>query len=238
MKPTVNRDGSGQRANRILAALPKNSYAWLQSLEPVTLHQGMVLYEPDEAIEHVYFLNSALVSIISMNSEVSTVEIGMVGNEGIVGVPAILGGVTPYRAMVQVGGDALRVSGEAIYSEFRRNPFLRDLLLQYTNAFLIQVAPSSICNCYHTLQERLSRWLLVARDAVGSDLLFITHDVIARLLGTRRASITVAAGLMQRAGLIRMSRGQITILDPDGVEAMACECYGILRDHVRRLHTS
>ena len=238
MKPTVNRDGSEQRANRILAALPRNSHTWLQSLEPVTLQQGMVLYEPDEAIEHVYFLSTALVSIISMNSEGSTVEIGMVGNEGIVGIPAILGGVTPYRAIVQVGGDAFRVPGEAIYSEVRRNPFLRDLLLQYTNTFLIQVAQSSICNCYHTLQERLSRWLLVARDAVGSDLLFITHDVIARLLGTRRASITVAAGLMQRAGLIRMSRGQITILDPDGVEAMACECYGILRDHVRRLQTS
>jgi len=238
MKPTVNRDGSEQRTNRILAALPKSSHDWLQSLEPVTLQQGMVLYEPDEAIEHVYFLNSALVSIISMNSEGSTVEIGLVGNEVIVGVPVILGGITPYRAVVQVGGDAFRGSGQAIYSEVRRNPFLRDLLLKYTNTFLIQVAQSSICNCYHTLQERLCRWLLVARDAVGSDLLFITHDVIARLLGTRRASVTVAAGLMQRAGLIRMNRGQINILDPNGLEAMACECYGILRDHVRQLQTS
>jgi CRP-like cAMP-binding protein len=238
MKPVANESNSPQRANRILAALPKGSIGWLQTLEPVTLHQGMVLYEPDEVIEHVYFLSGGLVSIISMNAEGATVEIGLVGNEGIVGVPAILGGVTPYRAIVQMGGDAFRSPGETIYTEFRRNPFLRDLLLKYTNAFLIQIAQSTICNCYHTLQERLSRWLLVARDAVGSDHLLITHDVIARLLGTRRASVTVAAGLMQRAGLIRMSRGRITILDFHGLEAMTCECYGILRTHIQRLQAS
>ena len=157
MKPTINGDSLGHDANKILAALSRNTHEWLQSLEAVTLQVGMVLYEPDEVIEHVYFLNDALVSIISMNSEGSTVEIGLVGNEGIVGVPVILGGVTPYRAIVQVGGRALRIRGETLYAEFRRNPYLRDLLLKYTNAFMIQVAQSSICNCYHTLQERLSR---------------------------------------------------------------------------------
>ena len=237
MKPLGYRENSQQRPNRILAALPKGS-EWLQALEPVTLRAGMVLFEPDEAIEHVYFLNDALVSIVTMNSEGGTIEIGLVGNEGIVGVPAILGGVAPYRAVVQMGGNAFRVRGERIYDEFRRNPFLRDLLLKYTNAYLIQVAQSSICNCYHTLQERVCRWLLVARDAARSDVLLLTHDVIARLLGTRRASVTVAAGLMQRAGLIKMGRGQITILDPRGLEAMSCECYGILRDRVRRLQAS
>jgi CRP-like cAMP-binding protein len=238
MNPAANENNSPQRANRILAALPKSSGEWLRTLEPVTLRQGMVLYEPDQIIDHVYFLSQGLVSIISMNAEGSTVEIGLVGNEGIVGVPAILGGVTPYRAIVQVSGNAFRTRGETIYSEFRRDPLLRDLLLKYTNAFLIQIAQSSICNCYHTLQERLSRWLLVARDGVGSDILLITHDVIARLLATRRASVTVAAGLMQRAGLIRMSRGQITILDAQGLEAMTCECYGILRSQIRRLQPS
>ena len=238
MKSRAGEDSSLQRANRILAALPTSSREWVQALEPVTLRPGMILYEGDEAIEHVYFLNNALVSIISLNTDGASVEIGLVGNEGIVGVPAILGGVAPYRAIVQVGGNAFRVRGDRIYSEFRRNPLLRDLLLKYTNAFLIQIAQSSICNCYHTLQQRLCRWLLIARDAVGSNLLFLTHDVIARLLGTRRASVTVAAGLMQRAGLIKMSRGQITILDPRGLEAIACECYSILRDHVRRLQAS
>jgi len=173
-----------------------------------------------------------------MNSEGSTVEIGLVGSEGMVGVPAILGGVTPYRAVVQMGGDAYRIRGQRLYDEFRKNPFLRDLLLKYTNTFLVQIAQSSICNCYHTLQERLCRWLLVARDAVHSDVLLLTHDVVARLLGTRRASVTVAAGLLQRAGLIKIGRGQITILDAPGLESMSCECYHILRDGVRRLQCS
>jgi CRP-like cAMP-binding protein len=228
----------GQWNNKLLSLLPYNSRDWLHLLEPVRLQSGMVLYEPDENIQHVYFLKNALVSIISTNSEGSTVEIGMVGNEGMVGVPAILGGVSPYRAIVQMGGDALRLSSRTMYEEFRKNPFLRDLLLKYTNAFLIQIAQSSICNCYHTIQERLCRWLLVARDAVRSDVLFLTHDLVARLLATRRASVTVAAGLLQRAGLIRISRGQITILDVQGLAAMSCECYSIVQDGVRRSQTS
>ena len=210
----------------------------METLEPVMLPKGTVLYEPDESIEHVYFLNNALVSILSTNAEGAAIEIGLVGQEGMVGVPAILGGVTPYRAVVQMGGDAFRIRGQRLYEEFQRNPFLRDLLLKYTNAFIIQISQSSICNCYHTLQERLCRWLLVARDAVRSDVLILTHDVIARLLGTRRASVTVAAGLLQRAGLIRINRGQITILDPAGLKAMSCECYSILQEGVRRLQAS
>ena len=238
MRPLRSGQSLQQHQNKILAALPKNAREWVQTLEAVRLQRGMVLYEPDERIEHVYFLNGALVSIISTNSEGSTVEISLVGNEGIVGVPAILGGMAPNRAIVQMEGDAFRVGGQRIYEEFRRNPFLRDLLLKYTNAFLVQVAQSSLCNCYHTLQERLSRWLLVARDAVRSDVLLLTHDVIARLLGTRRASVTVAAGLMQRAGLIKMRRGQITILDAQGLQSQSCECYGILRDYLQRLQSS
>src|SRR5690242_426271 len=204
--------------NTSLAALPISFRDWTDCLEPVKLAPGKVLYETDERSEHVYFLTNALVSIMSMNSEGGTVEISLVGYEGMVGVPAILGGVTPYRAVVQMGGEAFRIRGERLYQEFRTNPFLRDLLLKYTNAFLIQIAQSTICNCYHTLQERVCRWLLVARDAVQSDVLVLTHDVIARLLGTRRASVTVAVGLLQRAGLVKISRGQITILDPDGLQ--------------------
>lgn len=235
MKPNRTGNSTNNIANKILASLPTTHRDWLEKLEPVTLRSGMVLYEPDEDIEHVYFLDDALVSIVSVNSEGATVEIGMVGHEGMVGVPAILGGVSPYRAVVQMGGTALRTRGSQIYEEFRKNPFLHDLLLRYTNAFLIQIAQSSLCNCYHTLQERFCRWLLIARDAARTNVLQLTHDVIARLLGTRRASVTVAAGLLQRAGLIKTGRGQITILDGEGLASMSCECYGILRDGVRRL---
>src|SRR6059036_1390715 len=129
MRPTGSEDNLPSE-NKILAALPKGSRDWLHTLEPVRLRAGMVLYEPDETIEHVYFLNSALVSIISTRPEGSTVEIGLVGNEGIVGVPAILGGVTPYRAIVQIEGDAFRLGGQRIYDELRRNAYLRDPLLE------------------------------------------------------------------------------------------------------------
>src|SRR5262245_45502697 len=239
MKPRKEEELQGAAVrNQLLSSLPHESREWVQPLESVELGFRLGLYEPDEDIQHVYFLNNALVSIISMNSEGSTVEIGLVGNEGMVGVPAILGGVAPYRAIVQMGGDAFRIRAQRLYEEFRRNPFLRDLLLKYTNAFLIQTAQSSICNCYHTLQERLCRWLLVARDAVQSDALILTHDLLAKLLATRRASVTVAAGLLQRAGLIKIGRGQITILDPAGLEAMSCECYSIVRKGVRRAQVS
>src|SRR5436190_2735303 len=134
MKPSIYGENPLHSMNKILASLPLTSQPWVKSLELVRLSTGTVLYEPDEKIEHVYFLNNALVSIVSMNSEGSTVEIGLIGHEGMVGVPAILGGVTPYRAVVQMGGDAFRIRGQRLCEEFRRNPFLRDLLLKYTNA--------------------------------------------------------------------------------------------------------
>src|SRR5215472_3644846 len=133
-----NGENPRQYRNNILDSLPDRSRKWLDGLERVDLPASTVLYEADQRIEHVYFPNGALVSLISMNSEGATVEIGLIGHEGMVGVPAILGGVTPYRAVVQMPGTALRIAGQKLYEEFRRNPFLHDLLLKYTNAFIIQ----------------------------------------------------------------------------------------------------
>src|SRR6266446_5431725 len=142
MSQRRNEDIAQESMNKILVSLPTTSRHRLETLELVTLPAGSVLYEPGQKIDHVYFLNTALVSIVSVNSEGSTIEIGLVGNEGMVGVPAILGGVTPYRAVVQMGGEAFRIRGQKLCDEFRRNPFLRDLLLRYTNAFIIQIAQS------------------------------------------------------------------------------------------------
>lgn len=233
MKPSTN-GACCETPNQILGALPNSYREELRTLELVQLESGQVLSEPDQAIEYVYFPNDALISILSLSSEGAAIEIGLVGREGIVGLPAILGGVTPYRAVVQVGGSTFRVKGREISDAFRKNTTLHELVLRYTNAFLIQIAQSSICNCYHTLQERLCRWLLLARDGTHSDSLVLTHDLIARLLGARRASITVAAGLLQKAGLIRTGRGAITILDPHGLKEMACECYLILKQSSHR----
>jgi len=140
MKPKRYEESPDRSMNKILASLPTAYCDWMETLEPVKLSAGTVLYESDEVIEHVYFLTNALVSIVSMNSEGATVEVGSIGSEGMVGVPAILGGVTPYRAIIQMGGDAFRINGRKLCEEFRRNPFLCDLLLKYTNTFVIQIA--------------------------------------------------------------------------------------------------
>ncbi len=222
-------------SNKILESLSKESRAELRSMERVTLHSGMVLQEPDREIEHVYFVEGGLVSVLSVNDDGAAIEIGVIGSEGMVGIPAVLGGFCPYRAVVQIQGEAWRMRGKSIANHFQQNRSLHDVLLKYTNSFLVQVAQGSICNCFHTLQERLSRWLLVAMDASGSGRLKVTHDVLARLLGTRRASVTVTAGLLQKAGLITMSRGTIAISNKSGLEEMACECYQIVREGVRRV---
>jgi CRP-like cAMP-binding protein len=221
--------------NKLLSALSESTREELHSLESVPLQIGMILQEPDEDIEHVYFIEHGLVSLLSVSSEGSSIEIGLVGCEGMVGLPVVLGGFSPYRAVVQIQGSAWRMPQGHMADHFESNPNVRDILLKYTNSFLVQVAQGSICNCFHTLQERLSRWLLVARDAACSDQLKVTHDVIARLLGTRRASVTVTLGLLQKAELIRMSRGTITIVNLKGLEEIACECYDIVRESVRRV---
>jgi len=221
--------------NKIIGAIEETSRSDWNSLERVTLRPGMVLQEPDQEIEFVYFVEEGLVSLLSVNSDGGTIEIGVVGSEGMVGIPVILGGFSPYRAVVQIEGQALRMRRRQIADEFQNNRCFHDVLLRYTNSFLVQVAQSSICNCFHTLQERLSRWLLLADDSTDSDRLPITHDVVARLLGTRRASVTVTAGLLQKAGLIKMSRGEIRISNRAGLESVACECYGIVREGVRRM---
>jgi CRP-like cAMP-binding protein len=224
--------------NSLLMLLPEKSRQALPPLEEVMLETGAILYEPDEVIEHVYFPDDALVSIQSLGADGSTLEICMIGREGMVGVQAILGGRTPYRAFVQTGGRASRMKCLRLNEgEANANKAFQTLLLKYTNVFLVQVAQSSLCTCFHPLQERICRWLLMASDAVGTTTLHVTHDTIAQLLGTRRASVTGTAGLLQKAGLIRMSRGQITILDRDGLAEMACECYGILKNEVRQLAT-
>jgi CRP-like cAMP-binding protein len=228
-----------QTQNTLLSLLPPNSRQALPPLDSVFLQSGMVLYEPDQEIDYVYFPEDALVSILSLGPDGSTVEIGLVGRDGMVGIPAILGGKTPYRAVVQTGGQALRMkSGRLNDDACSRNKSFQTLLLKYTNAFMTQVAQSSLCNCYHPLQERICRWLMVASDAARSTTLHVTHDTIARLLGTRRASVTNTAGLLQKAGLIRMSRGQITIVDADGLREMCCECYLILQNGIRQLTKS
>lgn len=216
--------------NRLLSALPHAEYQRLQPhLELVHFSKCKTLYEIGDLISHAYFLNSGMGSLLSVAQNGATVEIAMVGNEGMVGIPIILRiQKAPYRIMVQVPGDALRIKAQVIYAEFKRGRDLQDLLLTYTHTLLTQISQSALCNRFHTVEKRLCRWLLTTHDRVQGDTFHLTQEIISFMLGTPRTRVTMAAGVIQEAGLIRYKRGKITIIDRPGLEQSACECYRIV----------
>ena len=224
-------------SNLILNALPREEYERLApALEPVRLHSGEVLVRADEPVTHVYFPNSGTVSVISVFEDGGSVEAGMVGYEGMFGVNAFLGSVvSPLEAIVQLPGDGLRMRADVLRREFRAGGKLNDLLLRYTQAFIIQIAQTAACNRAHKMVGQLARWLLMCQDRAHSDELALTQEFIAAMLGTRRASVTEAAGVLQNAGLIGYRRGIIHILDRKGLEAASCECYRIVTKEFGRL---
>jgi CRP-like cAMP-binding protein len=216
--------------NRILASLPRAEYQSIAPhLERVHLPQGKVLYEVGDPVGRAYFVTRGMVSLLSITEDGGTTEVAMVGKEGLVGIPIVLRvPVTPYRSMVQIPGDALSIRAEPLRAEFARSARFQDLLLKYTHALLTQVSQSAVCNRFHTVEARLSRWLLVTRDRVDSDSFQLTHEFISHMLGTPRTVVTVAANKLQDAGLIRYKRGRITIINLEGLEDAACECYGVV----------
>jgi CRP-like cAMP-binding protein len=223
--------------NQILAALPESEYqAIAPYLKPVNLISGEILSEPNESITSIYFPQRAMISLVSIMLDGSTTEIGLIGNEGIIGLPAILGGhSTISRSIVQISGTALQISADIVRQEFLRGGKLQQTLLLYTQASLTQVAQSAACNRQHNIEERLARWLLSVRDCVLKDELLLTQEFIANMLGTRRSGVTVAAGILQQAGMIRYSRGKINILNREALEATSCECYHIVQSEFIRL---
>ncbi|HYR92484.1 MAG TPA: Crp/Fnr family transcriptional regulator [Terriglobia bacterium] len=215
--------------NRILKALPARDYRILSSqLKPVMLQKGTVLHEAGERIRQVYFPDESMISYLSGTAEGESVEICVVGNEGVVGIAALLSDSTAFRAVVQIPGSAVSISREHLRREFKKCESLHRMLLHYTNALLIQVVQTAVCNKFHSVEERFCRWLLLAHDRVGTDNLPLTQDAIARILGSRRASVSVVAGGVQEKGVIEYSRGIITIRDRKRLESLACECYGTI----------
>jgi CRP-like cAMP-binding protein len=212
--------------NHILRALPQRELKLVQpQLKLVDLEKTAVLYEAGEPLTHVYFPAGCMASYLSSTAEGQTIEVCVIGNEGIVGGSSLLSDTAAFRAVVQISGPAYRMTTSALRDEFKRCDTLHTVLLGYTNALLIQVAQTAVCNKFHSVEERFCRWLLLAQDRAESSELTLTQDSLARILGTRRASVTVAAGLMQKAGLIRYSRGVIRILDRPRMRVVACECY-------------
>jgi hypothetical protein len=223
--------------NRILAALPRKDYLdLLPSLMPVTLALGDVLYETDGEIKHVYFLNRSVASLIWSTESNLSIEVGLVGNEGMVGISLISGIKSlPYRTVVQSADGAMRMKASAFKAEFDKGGALHNLLLSYMYGLFIQVSRTAICNRIHPLQERFCRWILMIQDRTKADELNLTHEFMASMLGARRSDVTIAAGFLQRAELIRYTRGHITIIDRKGLEAASCNCYRICKAEYNRL---
>jgi CRP-like cAMP-binding protein len=222
--------------NLLLEALPEADRERLaRHLEHVPLTLGMTIYEADEAINHVYFPVSGIVSMVSTMAE-GTVEVGTVGREGMTGVPIVLHASSmPTRAFVQVEGDALCIPAESLQREMRAIPALERVLQRYALALFDQAAQSAACNRLHSLEARCARWLLSTHDRLGSDVLPLKQSFLAEMLGVHRPAVTVAAGVLQHAGIIRYTRGKVTIVDRRALERASCACYEITRRSFEQL---
>jgi CRP-like cAMP-binding protein len=223
--------------NTILASIPHKERGRLQAgLEPVSLKFGQVLYEPGKAIQEVYFPINCLISLLTTVDKRRSLEVGMVGSEGMAGMPFILGiGVSGVRAIVQGGGEALRMAAGPFRIEFERNPWLQEALYRYMYALMAQISQTAACNRFHGAEPRLARWLLMTRDRVMSDEFPLTHEFLAHMLGMRREGVTEAASVFKRRRLIEYRRGKIQILDLKGLKAASCSCYQIVQTAFRRV---
>lgn len=229
---------SNSTENRLLAALEGADYQhFLSQLERVTLSQGEVVYEPGDRIDYVYFPETAVFSMLCTMENGDTAEVGPVGREGLVGLNVFFGAdTTPTRLVAHVAGTALRVRAELFRQELRsERSAMPRLLFRYTQMLLAMTGQSSACNKLHSLEQHLGRWLLMMHDYVHDELL-LTHDLISLTLGVRRAGISESSAAFKNEGLIEYHRGHIQILNREGLEAKACECYGVIRDEFERLY--
>ena len=227
----------GATQNFLLAALPPVELARLQSqLELVPMLLGDVLYEAGGQLPYAYFPTTAIVSLQYMTEDGASAEVAGVGNEGVLGVSLFLGGnSTTNRATVQTGGSGYRLKGRALVEEFNRAGPMQRLLLRYSQALMTQMAQTAVCNRHHSVEQQLCRWLLATLDRLPSTQLTMTQELIAGMLGVRREGITAAAGHLQQLQCIHYRRGHIIVLDRQGLESRACECYAVVKHEHDRL---
>ncbi len=223
--------------NQLLAALPDAEWErWLPLLERVDMRLGQVLYESGDTMGFVYFPITSIVSLLYVMQNGASAEIAVVGNEGLVGVSLFMGGEsTSSRAVVQSAGTGCRLKAKVMKDEFDKAGAVLHLLLRYTQALLTQMAQTAVCNRHHTLDQQLCRWLLLSLDRLQGDELAMTQELIANMLGVRREGVTEGALKLQKAGLIKYTRGHITVLNRKGLEERTCECYEVVKREYDRL---
>jgi CRP-like cAMP-binding protein len=223
--------------NFLLAALPTKEFAILaEHLELVPMLLGEFLYEPGTQLQHAYFPTTAIVSLQYEMESGATAQTADVGNEGMVGISLFMGGdTTSSSAVVQTMGHAYRLDRRVLLKEFKCGGVLQSLLLRYTQALMTQIAQTAACNRHHSVEQQLCRWLLLTLHRQPSNEMVMTQELVARMLGVRREGITEAAGKLQYAGHISYRRGHITVVDRSGLEALSCECYGVVRQELCRL---
>jgi len=225
------------KKNHLLEALPKESYDRLvDHLELESMPLGKVLYESGGTMRNVYFPVDCIVSLLYVMENGSSAEISVVGNEGVVGVSLFMGGEsTTSRAIIQSGGFAYRLRSQLLKEEFNRHGEFLFLLLRYSQALITQMSQTAVCNRHHSIDQQLCRWLLLSLDRLNSNVLVMTQELIANMLGVRREGVTEAAGRLQKLGLIEYSRGRITVLNRPEIEKLSCECYEVVKTESDRL---
>ena len=224
----IRTDSTGEPIqNSILQAIPETEYNLLRGhLQPLELPQHHILHEAGDKIEFAYFLNNGMASLVVLTRDGRSVEVAIVGKEGIVGTPLAVGlSRGPHRAVMQIAGAGVRVNSAVLADSLRSTPEMRLIWNRYVLIQGLQVAQIAACNRLHEIEQRLARWLLMCQDRIGSRMLLVTHEFLAQMLGTGRPSVSLAAEILQRGGLIENARGAVTIRNRPGLEAAACECY-------------
>lgn len=234
---TDNDSGRILKVNQLLAALPPDEQERIRPhLSPVSMELGQVVYESGDALRHVYLPTTAVISMLYVMENGASAEIAVVGKDGLLGVALFMGGETmPNRAIVQSAGHAYQLSVQVVRKEFARGGALQRLFLRYTQALITQMAQTAVCNRHHSIAQQFCRWLLLSLDRMDSNQLHMTQDLIANMLGVRRASVTDVAKKLQDLGVIRYSHGVIKVIDRAALEASVCECYGVVEQECRRL---
>jgi CRP-like cAMP-binding protein len=233
----TSRQAAGPHTNRLLGLLPPRDYKRLRPhLQRIPLEYRDSLYRAHKPLGFVYFIETGVGSLVNTMANGQAAEVGTIGNEGVVGLPLLLGDDRALTSVyIQVPGVGLRMKATVFKKELERSASMRAVMLRYAHAFFNQVAQSAACNQFHSLQQRCCRWLLMTHDRMQSDAFLLTQEFLAMMLGVQRTGVSAAAGGLQRAGLIRYKRGNVTILDRRGLIKRSCECYGVSKKEFDRL---